>query len=527
MGARALPLLDQGVELWRHSFREELWRYYVASAPFAAALLWSWQRATSTRLAENWGPALVLTLTYAWRSWGTGEYSRRLLAVCGGGRLGSTAAERLKEMWSAVTLMLLWWMGLPLLLGVGVLYVAAQYVPLVEGRSLVRALRLAGRWWGQQWLLLGLALLVGGIVFINLGIAAIIVPYMLHSLFGLQSAMSFSQTPLFLMQSSLFWMCLLLAVYLALDPVFKCAITVSYQQMQAARNGADLAEAIAQLGREARGKQNWAGVAMVALVALGLAGLAAPRRARAQAVVAAPALARAIRQELRQPPYAWHQAQASPFWQGLGQAMGWVFKPLAAVGREIGKLFGEFGRWLRKLFQGGPQPGEKSTAGESAWQRGEWTLAGLCLLLLVGLIVARLRRGRHSHGAVMAGAKLAPVDVATATAAEQGEREWLAMAQRLQEAGELRLAFRAAFLAGLAGLAERRLVTIRRDRTNREYLEEFRRRARQGRAGEESNLQRFGSGIGAFDEVWYGGREVDAERLDRFVAAQRELLSHV
>lgn len=279
MGVKALWLLDQGVELWRRSFRQDLWRYYLASAPFAAALLWTWQRATSTTLQEVWGPALVLTLTYAWRVLGTADYSRRLLAGCGGGTLRSSAADRLSEIWGHAALVLLWWLGLPLLLGVGVLYTAAQYVPLVEGRSPGKALRLGGRWWAQQWLLLGLALLVGGIVFVNLGLTAMIVPYLLHSLFGLQNAMSFSQTPLFLVQSSLFWVGLLLAVYLALDPVLKCVLTVSYQQMQAARSGADLAEAIAQLDTDARAERSWAGTAILA-VALGLAGLAAPTQAQ-------------------------------------------------------------------------------------------------------------------------------------------------------------------------------------------------------------------------------------------------------
>jgi hypothetical protein len=66
-----------------------------------------------------------------------------------------------------------------------------------------------------------------------------------------------------------------------------------------------------------------------------------------------------------------------------------------------------------------------------------------------------------------------------AVASERSEDEWFALANRLEVEGNLRLALRAAYLGLLAGLAQRAWLTIRRDRTNREYLDEFTRRWRR------------------------------------------------
>ena len=96
-----------------------------------------------------------------------------------------------------------------------------------------------------------------------------------------------------------------------------------------------------------------------------------------------------------------------------------------------------------------------------------------------------------------------------AIANERSEDEWFALATRLEETGELRLALRAAYLGLLAGLAQRDWVDIRRDRTNREYLEEFTRRWRRRpqaaidvRAAIPEELR--GEFAGYSDRVWYG-----------------------
>jgi hypothetical protein len=78
--------------------------------------------------------------------------------------------------------------------------------------------------------------------------------------------------------------------------------------------------------------------------------------------------------------------------------------------------------------------------------------------------------------------------------------------------GELTLALRAAWLAGLAHLGHRELIAISRHKTNRDYDRELRRRARD----REPMLNAFDDNLKNFERSWYGNHEVTTEKLDRF-----------
>jgi hypothetical protein len=119
----------------------------------------------------------------------------------------------------------------------------------------------------------------------------------------------------------------------------------------------------------------------------------------------------------------------------------------------------------------------------------------------------------------------------TLVASEHSEDEWFALAIRLEKEGELRLALRAVYLALLAGLAQRQWLTIRRDRTNREYLNEFTRRwRRRPQAAVEAHAEvpeTLRSSLRQFDRVWYGSHAVTPESVTTYRKHQREFLSHV
>ncbi|PYR87521.1 MAG: hypothetical protein DMF84_31475, partial [Acidobacteria bacterium] len=74
-------------------------------------------------------------------------------------------------------------------------------------------------------------------------------------------------------------------------------------------------------------------------------------------------------------------------------------------------------------------------------------------------------------------------------------------------------------------------LTIRRDRTNREYLDEFTRRWRrrpqaavEARAEVPENLR---SSLRLFERVWYGFHVVTPAAVTAYRQGQRELLNHV
>ena len=118
-----------------------------------------------------------------------------------------------------------------------------------------------------------------------------------------------------------------------------------------------------------------------------------------------------------------------------------------------------------------------------------------------------------------------------AVASERSEDEWFALANRLEGEGNLRLALRAAYLGLLAGLAQRAWLTIRRDRTNREYLDEFTRRwRRRPQAAVEVRAEipeKLRGSLRQFDRVWYGSYALTLASVAAYRQDQRELLTHV
>jgi hypothetical protein len=80
-------------------------------------------------------------------------------------------------------------------------------------------------------------------------------------------------------------------------------------------------------------------------------------------------------------------------------------------------------------------------------------------------------------------------------------------------------------------LAQREWLTIRRDRTNREYLNEFTRRwRRRPQAAVEARAEiaeKLRDSLRQFDRVWYGSHNVTSEVVTAYRQNQREFLNYV
>jgi hypothetical protein len=92
------------------------------------------------------------------------------------------------------------------------------------------------------------------------------------------------------------------------------------------------------------------------------------------------------------------------------------------------------------------------------------------------------------------------------------EDGWTKLARELLGRGEFRLAMRAFYLASLAHLAQRNLISIARFKSNHEYERELHRR---GHAFPDL-LSVFGDNLQVFERIWYGLHEVNGEIVNRF-----------
>src|SRR5260370_22616195 len=102
------------------------------------------------------------------------------------------------------------------------------------------------------------------------------------------------------------------------------------------------------------------------------------------------------------------------------------------------------------------------------------------------------------------------------------EDGWMKLGRELLARGDLRLAMRAFYLASLAHLAAKNLVTVAKFKSNLDYERELRRR---GHALPELPPL-FSENVSVFDRVWYGRHEATEELVNRFIVRVERLCGH-
>ena len=246
---------------------------------------------------------------------------------------------------------------------------------------------------------------------------------------------------------------------------------------------------------------------------------AAPAPARPQRVSPVE-LDRAIEQVIQQRKYTWRLPRkelATPadepgilarFFKRVGQL---IRDGLKATAEWLGKL-------LSRLFSGWSPP-SMSAPGFDWYRLSQILLYVLVTVVLsaAGILLFRMWRNRRRNPEILQTEAIQPVPDLTdenVGADQLPEDGWTKLARELLARGEFRLALRAFYLASLAHLAERNLISLARFKSNHDYELELGRRAHSF----PSLLQVFGENVGAFDRVWYGRHEASGELVTQFAA---------
>lgn len=540
-GRPALDLIEDAVHLLRTAPAGTLAVYYLGALPFVLAFLFFWSDMSRSAFAhERLEPlAAVLTMLFVWLKLCQGAFARRLWAQVSGveNRRGS-----LRERFSTEASQLFWhatgFVILPvafiLAIPFGWCFAFYQCLPALSGVEAANQQSLASRagrharlWAGQNHVLLGILLGAGFVVFLNVCILLFTLPFLLKTLAGVET--SFTQSWAAMLNTT-FLATAAGLTWLALDPLIKASYVLRCFHGEAIHTGEDIrAELRAVQQRRLRGAVALlAGLLLPLATSLGAASadkletaetaVAPISSARPGPVATSPQeLDRALYDVLQRREFTWRMpreqlAEAPPADNWFNRALERIFNWIAETVKSIGRSVFEMLRWLLDKLFGEARPPSASGTGWADATRGLFILLLVALAAAIGYLLYRLwKNQRQLTPEVVASAAPAPPDLNddSVTAAQLPEDEWLRLARELMARGEFRLALRARYLAGLAHLAGRGLLTIARHKSNLEYAREL---GRRGHALPEV-LHAFTRSVTVFDRVWYGAHEATREVL--------------
>jgi hypothetical protein len=210
---------------------------------------------------------------------------------------------------------------------------------------------------------------------------------------------------------------------------------------------------------------------------------------------------------LTAPEYAWRnpsKVEAPPSW--LEQFNDFLRNSLASFGHALGRLGRTITRWFLSLFPHvsgiptGGSDGMSAVAQVLSWV----TIIGAAVVLTLILAKIISRRPAVTPPPAPAAAPSPDLESEDTTADQLPEDEWLRLARQKAEAGDLRQALRALFLAALSLLGAQGLVLIRKSKSNFDYERELRRKLNSVSGLDEI----FSADRKLFERCWYGAYPV-------------------
>jgi hypothetical protein len=525
-GAAALTVLFVWMKTWQAAYARALWAEVSDEGPWRPRLLPLLRTALRQAALQPWGLVLLPLAMLAALPFGPAyAFFQDLSVMDDGGDFGlrhlAARSARLARLWPRQNFILIWTLSPHLVVMAAGLFLVIM--PVMK--------ELASDWTGLAIgiyaVVFSLALMVlspfGLVVAINIGTGIALIPILAKSLLGIPSI--YAENPR-LMLTSTFFAVVCGLTYLALDPLVKAGYVLRCFYGESVRSGEDLKVGLRRAVAAARTT-----TALLVLAAALLAGGAAwaqPDEASPDARIETPpagavdaqALDQAITRELADRAYAWRMPREKP--AASDGLIVSFFKGISAmVERWVDAAIDFIRDLIRKLRIDLPEPNEKRP-----WLpalSGPLQLVLYVLLAVILSVAAVLAyRAWKRRGATVGEVKAVPVaampdltDEAT-SAADLADDAWMALARQLLEQGDFRLALRAAFLSIIAGLAQRRFITIARFKSNLDYRRELGRHAHSA----PELLTDFAESAELYESVWYGEHPASAELARALIARQ-------
>lgn len=569
-GKGSLELIEEATQLVRTAPAAALASYYIGSLPFVLGALYFWGDMSQSAFADQHlvEAALGLALLFVWMKFWQARFAGQLRLLSGGvpkraspnaANVNGSSGEAMKPVSRVLRVLAsqlalqpigLFFVSVAMVLTLpfGWVYAFFQNITvLADGEmasptSLVRkAARLAKLWPAQNHVALLIFSGFGFFVFLNLATFSYVLPGLIKMLLGIESI--FTRSGMSLLNST-FFAAMVGLTYLCVDPLVKAFYALRCFYGESIESGDDLKLEL---------KQATIAKVLAALALVPVLGHAMPvhstvvdasisrdapfelsaahvgaEAAPESGEMSTPELDQAIRHTIQHRKYTW-RAPREKVTEEEDASEGLLSRFFRRVQKLIGQWLKSVGDWLdkilRKLFQGRRSI---SYGGPSyAWM--VWLQVFLYLLIAgavagLGFLIYRFFRDRNARAPVLAGEPIqSPPDLNDLNIGPEQlpEDGWTRLARELLARGEWRLALRAFYLASLAHLAGRHLISLAKFKSNREYERELRRRAHSL----PELLANFGETVSVFDRVWYGRQEINGELVGQFATVVERIKS--
>ena len=526
-----IELYEEAVYLLRSAPAAVLASYYIGALPFILALLFFWADMTQNAVAyEHCAPAsLVVALLFCWMIYWQSVFVRGLHSELSGAPRTSWFSRAMRRTgFLQVTLQPSKFFVLPAAAlivlpyaGVYSFYQNLMAITDDERISLPRAMRAARKqvtfWQGQNWIVLAILVLLNLVVFLNIGTTILVLPQLLKSFLGIETVLSRSgssalNTTFFAVTAGL--------TYLVTNPLAKAVYLLRYFYAESMETGEDLR---AQYKTAERGVAQTmrSAVALVFLLFLLHAPIhAQPASPAAKPAVSVEQLNQAIDDVIHRPEFTWRMPRPPRepdnnrnwFVRATERFLNAMMRGMRQIAHWVDEFVNWIGEKLRRAFSG---LGGNLPAADSRKLRALiYTLLAVVALVLGWLLWQVLRHKKRGAKAAVTAVALSAIELNNPDlqADQQPLDEWLLLARDCMSRQEFRLALRALYLAGLAYLADRSLISIQRGKSNHDYARELRRRARD----KADLLAAFQRNLGVFEKTWYGMYDVDQPTVEQF-----------
>ena len=538
-GSNGLDLMEEATHVLRTSRAGTLAVYYLGAIPFVLGLLYFWADMSRNPYAPRQlaGASFGMAGLFFWMKLCQAIFAQRIRnQIAGESELtpGWRRMVRILIMQAIIQPSGLFVLPLAFLPLLSFPYAYGFYqnaTALDDGTSggtvalIKKSWRLARLWPRQNLAALAVAFAFAFAIFLNWMTVCFLLPQLGKMLFGIES--DFTRSPMAMLNTT-FLAAIFGLTYLCADPLLKTIYVLRCFYGESLQSGADL---------KAELKPFVPTGAKVAVAILLLYGIIFTAPAAAQPAVspvataaspglAAPDLDRVINKTIHENKYLWRTPRETLVEQDPNQGV------VAAFFDKAGEMVRSWLRavrdwieeWLRKLRPRSSE-GPSSTASGYGWILTlHLLLYGLVAAVLAALAIflTRLWQQRGRSPAIAATEPIQPVPDLTdenVRADQLPEDGWTRLARELLERGEFRLAMRAFYLASLAHLAQRNLISIARFKSNRDYLLELGRRAHSL----PDLLITFGDNVNLFERTWYGTHEASGEVVRQFAVRVEQL----